>query len=82
MITDFTYTTNGLFTSFIPHTPEAENAWRVMAQNNNGNATFFTVHLPSILKQLKDAGYTVRKARAGKPVTEEEISALLAELGE
>jgi hypothetical protein len=73
---DLEYRNDGLFTRFYPNTPAGENAWRQMAEQNNGTPTILSVHTDNVLYQLRKAGYSVKKA--GKPThTLEEI---LAEL--
>lgn len=76
-MTDLTYTTSGLVTSFIPETKAGEDAWRVM-NADNGNDRIFTIHLPQVLNQLRKAGYKVAKA---KKAAIGDIDAMLAELG-
>jgi hypothetical protein len=73
-MTDIQYHIEGFFTSFAPVSREGVAAWEVM-QAQNG-AKILTVHLPSVLMQLKQAGYSVRKARFSKKSDD----ALLAEL--
>ena len=59
---DLEYTANGMFTRFMPNTPAGEAAWKQM----NGGV-IFSCHTDNVLRQLRSAGYSVRKA---KPVTE------------
>jgi len=80
-MTDLTYTTDSLFTAFIPHTPDGENAWRVMAQDTKGTGKVLNMHAKAVISQLRKAGYTVSKAKAGK-VSLAEIDELLGQLGE
>ena len=72
---DLSYTTVGMFTRFIPNTPAGEDAWRVMAADD-GCGAVLTVHLVSVLRQIRKAGLTVGKARPAL-VNDDE---LLAEL--
>lgn len=74
---DLTYTNDGMFTRFYPNTPAGESAWRIMAEKNGGTAAFLNVVVPSVLYQLKAAGYTVGKEKKSK----ESIDDILAELG-
>jgi hypothetical protein len=79
MTTDLTYTAHGLFTSFLPNTPAGEQAWREIADQNDGNAKVLTIHAEAVAAQLRAAGYTVRKVKAKRGTAAEE-DALLAEL--
>ncbi len=79
VMNDLTYTTNGLFTRFIPHTEAGESAWRVMA--NQGQEAILSIHTGAVLAQLRKAGYSVKKAPKAAKVTASEIDNLLAELG-
>jgi len=78
-MTDLTYITDGLFTRFIPNTPQGEAVWREMAKDD-GCAAVLNIHAVAVLKQLRAAGYSVSKAKP-KPVSMEEIDSLLNELG-
>lgn len=78
-MSDLSYTTDGLFTRFIPNTPQGEAVWREMAKDN-GCAAVLNIHAAAVLKQLRAAGYSVRKAKAA-PVSMNEINDLLNELG-
>ena len=76
MTTDLNYTNDGFMVCFMPNTQDGQNAWNVMAKESDD--AYFPVHqLPSILLQLKTAGYTVRKA-SKRNINDDEI---LAELG-
>jgi hypothetical protein len=79
MQTDLTYTRCGMFTRFIPNTPEGEKAWRVMAAED-GCAAVLTMHEKATIAQIRAAGYTVSKSKAA-PVKAGEIDNLLKELG-
>ena len=74
---DLEYTTDGLWTRFIPNTKAGEGAWYRIAELTDGSGAILTMHLPDVLRQLRAAGYSVRKARVTlSPDTDE----LLAEL--
>jgi hypothetical protein len=65
MKTDLTYKTEGLFTSFYPETPAGDQAiGELMAVN--GNNKILTIFAPQLLQALKEAGYSLRKAREAK----------------
>jgi len=61
-MTDLTYITDGLFTRFMPNTPQGEAVWRVMAKED-GVAAVLTIHEQSVFKQLRAAGYKIAKAK-------------------
>lgn len=73
-IPDLTYIKKGLLTSFLPNTKEGETPYKQMLANpETKNATIYTIHLKSVLYQLKKAGYIVKKA---KKVTDKDIDAI------
>jgi hypothetical protein len=76
---DLTYIDGGLFVTFFPETDAGEEAWAEMLRHDPA-ARFLSIHLPSIKAQLKAGGYTVQKARPRKPLTADELDALLGEL--
>lgn len=81
MKTDLTYLKQGMFTAFIPETPEGENAWRAIAEQTEGTGKVFTVQLPAVLAQLREAGYTVRMApEKSAEETRHEIAEILKQL--
>jgi len=69
---DLTYRTSGLFTTFFAESKPGEDAWRTLAEQTNGTGKIFTIHLKSMLQQLRAAGYKVSKVKAS-PFTMEEI---------
>jgi hypothetical protein len=75
---DLEYKNNGMFTHFYPNTPAGEDAWRVMAKED-GVAAVFSHQAKDVIRQLKAAGYTVRKA---KPLTKTEIENIYKEMEE
>jgi hypothetical protein len=79
MTHDLTYTTDGLYTRFFPHTKAGEDAWREMAKAD-GVAAVLNIHAKAVLQQLRAAGYTVAKAKKAKPVTIQEIDDILNQL--
>jgi type IV secretory pathway VirB9-like protein len=76
---DLTYTTDKMFTRFIPQTTAGENAWRELAAQNDGVATVFNFHAQAVIAGLRNAGYKVAKA-AKQKISMVEIDSLLAEL--
>lgn len=91
---DLEYRTSGMFTSFVPNTPEGEQAWREMAVSMQAawkeaypdldaaaDAKVPTYNLKQVIRALEDAGYTVEEAAAPVAATPEEDDALLANLG-
>lgn len=65
-MTDLTYTTDKMFTTFFAETEQGAEAWNVLASETNGTAKFFKGQTKSVIAQLRKAGYKVSKA---KPVT-------------
>jgi hypothetical protein len=53
-----------MFTAFYPNTPSGEEAWKVIASQNEGAGKVLTSHLESTIRQLRDAGYTVAEVVA------------------
>ena len=62
-MTDLIYYQDGMFISFIPMTNDGDSAWNEMAKNLGGVAAVFIFHKDAVLKQLRDAGYKVRKRK-------------------
>lgn len=79
---DLTYSTpDGIWTRFYPETDAGIDAWKIMADADpDGVVAFLAPQVPGVLKQLRDAGFIVRKAKPSKPLTLAEIDAMLAEL--
>ena len=73
---DLTYHNQGIFTLFIPESKAGEDAWRQIAQHTSGTGKILSIHLDSILSQLRLAGYKVRKGSAPSS----SIDSILAEL--
>lgn len=74
--TDIEYISDSLFVSFMPVSDEGKEVWtQMLAQSGTTKFPFY--QLPDIKRQLKNAGYTVRKGR----LTKKSDSQLLAELG-
>jgi hypothetical protein len=71
---------DGLFTTFLPNTPEGENAWRTMnATQNSDGGKVLASHTEAVIQQIRDAGYTVSED-ASAPVTADEVDAMVADL--
>lgn len=73
---DLTYTDDGMFTRFIPMTDQGFTIYQQMIEQA-GTAAFLNVTRPSVLAQIRAAGYTVRKS---KKATKAELDEILAEL--
>lgn len=73
---DFSYFDDGLFTSFLPNTKEAESAWRELASVTEGTGKVLTIQKAQFIYQLKKAGFTVGKGQ--RPSMD--IDDILAEL--
>jgi hypothetical protein len=59
MSADLTYLKQGLFTAFVPHSKAGEDAWREIANHTGGTGKVFTAQLPSFLREIRKAGYSV-----------------------
>lgn len=62
METDLTYLTTGLFTTFFPESKDGEVVYSQMIEQY-GSPKVFTRDLKSTIKQMRDAGYKVSKAK-------------------
>ena len=81
-MSDLIYTQNGFFTRFVPNTKEGEEAYNEIYRIT-GDGAVRNDHLKTTLKQLRDAGYKVSKAKVSKSKKEKviaEIDDLLNEL--
>lgn len=77
---DMTFIDNGMFVNLVPNNTDAEKAWCLINEAFPGCSVPFTAW-PSVKSQLKAAGYSVRKQRKMKPLTDKELDKMLAELG-
>jgi hypothetical protein len=68
---------DSMFTAFYANTPSGEEAWKVIAAQNEGTGKVLSVHVESTIQQLRDAGYTVDAASA-TDVSDDELMAALA----
>ncbi len=75
---DLTDTKDGMFTRFMPHTTEGEIAWNEIAKQTSGTGAVFTFHEAQTLKQLRAAGYTVRKAKKDTMTIDDILNELTA----
>ena len=71
---DLTYLKGRVFTKFIPETPEGEEAWNEMCEQGECVVSVWNAQLPSVLRQIRKAGYVVRKAKPST-MTDEELLA-------
>ena len=66
MTTDLNYITDGFFITLLPNTKDGEKIYNQIA-NAFGGFAKFPVHMKdSIFWDIKNAGYTIRKARKVK----------------
>ena len=72
MKTDISWSSSGLFVSFFPENREAELVIGDMI-TQHGDNKWPAQFAPSIIQQLKSAGWVVRKQRHGKIVSIENI---------
>lgn len=83
MKTDITYTTDGFTVRIFPNNPQAEEVWNTIAAHPaTSNGVIPSYMWPSIRKQIKDAGYSVRKlsSRSQRGVASDD--SLLSDLSE
>jgi hypothetical protein len=72
-MTDLRYVTDGFYITLIPISKHGEYVWVEIAKGFDGVARFPVSMKPSIFKQIKDAGYTIRKAQKVRPISNEEL---------
>lgn len=74
---DLTYRLDAgsMWVRFYPETEAGECAWREMAKAD-GVAAVLPMHLPSVLAQLKAAGYVVRQDRSKLPSVDDVLAEL------
>ena len=72
MTHDPEYINTGMFTRFVPNTPAGEDAWRVM------DGAVLTIHLNSVLRQIRKAGLSVGKANPVQVNNDELLKELMA----
>jgi hypothetical protein len=63
---DLVYLKQGLFTAFVPQSKAGIDAWLEIAKHTDGTGKVFTAQLPSFLREIRKAGYSVmqRKKRS------------------
>lgn len=76
---DLSYKPLGMFTLFLPESEAGRAAWDDIAAQTEGTGKVLTLHAPSVIAQLRKAGYTVRIAKV-TPLSEDDVIALLDEL--
>jgi hypothetical protein len=77
LLADISYrAVDDMFTAFYPNTIPGEEAWKVIASQNEGIGKVLTSHLESTIRQLRDAGYTVAEAVAWNVSDDELMDAL------
>ena len=79
-MTDFYWLTDGFFFRLVPNNSQAETAWCQIAEVFEAGAVPRSAW-PSVKSQLKEAAYSVRKARKTKPLTDKELDKMLSDLG-
>jgi predicted Fe-Mo cluster-binding NifX family protein len=63
---DLTYSQDNIWTRFYPETEAGKEAWDAMHNQGSVNATVLNSHAPSVIYQLKKAGFKVSKAKPCK----------------
>lgn len=79
MKVDIEYIESGMFIIFFPNTPEGEQVWRQLAESTDGTGKVFAIHAKQVIKDIRKAGYTVRKA---KPASKKDADKMLKEFDE
>lgn len=72
-MTDLNYITDGFYVTLIPNNKNGDYIWNEIAAKFDGVAKFPEHMKPSIFKQIKDAGYTIRKAPKSKSISDDEL---------
>ena len=80
MTSDFYWIKNGFFYNLIPNNPEAEKIWCQIDEVFSGCNIPLSAW-PNVKTQITNAGYSVRKNRKMKPITDNELDMILSELG-
>ena len=81
-MTDLIYLDDGFYITLIPQTDDGIYLYNTIANEFDGVGKFPKHMKPSIFKQIKDAGYKIRKApKPSKIDWTQEDDKLLAELG-
>lgn len=73
---DFYYYNNGMFTLFMPNTPEGEQAYNELAKHTEGTGNVLCIHTKQTISALRSKGYSVKKG----PIVEIDIEELYREL--
>lgn len=63
---DISYTTDKMFTRFMPESKAGEDVWREMANKMGGVAAVLNFEAKAIIAQMRAAGYKVGKAKPVK----------------
>lgn len=77
---DIIYTQDKMFTRFIPLTKDGEYIYNEIAKRMEGVATVLTMDCDRVCKQIRKAGYSVRKAVKEDCASDEDIDQLLKQL--
>jgi len=78
---DLTYLKQGLFTVFVPQSKAGEDAWREIAAHTDGTGKVFTAQLPSFLREIRKAGYSVKQQKKRSSVElEKDMAEIMASL--
>lgn len=70
---------DGVFATFMPNTPQGKSAWEDMNATPGGeNGMVLASHVESVVKQLRDAGYSVEEDTSPLPSADEIAADLTA----
>tara|TARA_R110000868_G_C10972986_1_gene771176 strand:- start:53923 stop:54345 length:423 start_codon:yes stop_codon:yes gene_type:complete len=59
---DISYSKDKMFTTFYSESKDGEEIWRNMAEKMNGVAKVFNFEASAVIKQIRNAGYIVKKS--------------------
>ena len=77
---DITYIRDGMFTTFMPDSKEGVTVYKDLIEQNNGSDKVFNSHSKNVIKQIRSAGYIVKKAPKST-ITLEDCFKEMEELG-
>lgn len=79
MKADIEYIEGGMFVTFVPNTHEGVKVWKQLAGATEGTGKVLAMQAKQVIKDIRKAGYTVRKA---KPISKKDVNKMLDEFDE
>lgn len=77
---DIEWLDQGLFTAFLPMSKEGEMAWNDLAKQTDGTGKVFSFQAKQVIASLRQAGYTVKKAKNPGKLTDADLDQMMREL--